>query len=131
MRRHRHQLSTHRLGATGRHGPWLRRRTALAAAGGRTPLRPVRALNTRPPRVRPERAGPGRSPKRLADEVADLKALIAKIGHPVHLVGMSYGATVALHAAQPDRRFARWCCGNPRCTRPARNWRPCWASSRN
>ncbi|WP_415925607.1 alpha/beta fold hydrolase [Streptomyces scabiei] len=76
-------------------------------------------------------SGPGRSPKRLADEVADLKALIAKIGHLVHLVGMSNGATVALHAAQPDRRFARWCCGNPRCTRPARNWRPCWASSRN
>ncbi|GAA4913778.1 alpha/beta hydrolase [Streptomyces coeruleoprunus] len=44
-------------------------------------------------------SGAGRSPKRFADEVGDLKALIDRIGRPVHLAGMSYGATVALHAA--------------------------------
>jgi pimeloyl-ACP methyl ester carboxylesterase len=41
----------------------------------------------------------GRSPKRFADEVGDIRVLINRIGRPVHLVGMSYGATVALHAA--------------------------------
>lgn len=44
-------------------------------------------------------SGPGRSPKRFADEVEDLRTLIDRIGRPVHLAGMSYGATVALHAA--------------------------------
>lgn len=56
-------------------------------------------------------SGPGRSPKRFTDEVGDLKALIDKIGHPVHLVGMSYGATVALHAAAaglPVRSLVLW-----------------------
>lgn len=56
-------------------------------------------------------SGPGRSPKRFADEVEDLKALIATIGRPVHLVGMSYGATVALHAAAaglPVRSLVLW-----------------------
>ncbi|KMS69567.1 hypothetical protein ACM01_34640 [Streptomyces viridochromogenes] len=56
-------------------------------------------------------SGPGRSPKRFADEVEDLGALIAEIGRPVHLVGMSYGATVALHAAAaglPVRSLVLW-----------------------
>ncbi|MGI5390913.1 alpha/beta fold hydrolase [Streptomyces sp. CA-251251] len=56
-------------------------------------------------------SGPGRSPKRFADEVGDLEALIAEIGRPVHLVGMSYGATVALHAAAaglPVRSLVLW-----------------------
>ncbi|MCG3041766.1 alpha/beta fold hydrolase [Streptomyces fenghuangensis] len=56
-------------------------------------------------------SGPGRSPKRFADEVGDLEVLIAKIGRPVHLVGMSYGATVALHAATaglPVRSLVLW-----------------------
>ncbi|MEU6658798.1 alpha/beta hydrolase [Streptomyces sp. NPDC046821] len=57
-------------------------------------------------------SGPSRrSPKRYADEVADLEALIAKIGRPVHLAGMSYGATVALHAAAaglPVRSLVLW-----------------------
>ncbi|WP_159106729.1 alpha/beta fold hydrolase [Streptomyces rishiriensis] len=56
-------------------------------------------------------SGPGRPPKRFADEVEDLKALIATIGRPVHLVGMSYGATVALHAAAaglPVRSLVLW-----------------------
>ncbi|WEV29167.1 alpha/beta hydrolase [Streptomyces sp. 71268] len=56
-------------------------------------------------------SGPGRSPKRFADEVGDLEALIAKIGSPVHLVGMSYGASVALHAAAaglPVRSLVLW-----------------------
>ncbi|WP_425839713.1 alpha/beta fold hydrolase [Streptomyces fractus] len=47
-------------------------------------------------------SGPGRSPKRFADEVADLEALITMIGRPVHLAGVSYGANVALHAAAAD-----------------------------
>lgn len=56
-------------------------------------------------------SGPGRSPKCFADEVKDVGALIATIGRPVHLVGMSYGATVALHAAAaglPVRSLALW-----------------------
>ncbi|GAA2799668.1 alpha/beta hydrolase [Kitasatospora paracochleata] len=56
-------------------------------------------------------SGPGRSPKRFADEVGDLAALIDLIGRPVHLVGMSYGATVALHAAAaglPVRSLVLW-----------------------
>ncbi|MFJ9174415.1 alpha/beta fold hydrolase [Streptomyces sp. NPDC102360] len=56
-------------------------------------------------------SGPGRSPKSFADEVADLDALITKIGRPVHVVGMSYGANVALHAAAaglPVRSLVLW-----------------------
>ncbi|MFB7651254.1 MULTISPECIES: alpha/beta fold hydrolase [unclassified Streptomyces] len=56
-------------------------------------------------------SGPGRPPKRFTDEVGDLKALIDKIGCPVHLVGMSYGATVALHATAaglPVRSLVLW-----------------------
>lgn len=44
-------------------------------------------------------SGPGRAPKHFADEVGDLRVLMKLIGLPVHLVGMSYGATIALHAA--------------------------------
>ncbi|MEU1486307.1 alpha/beta hydrolase [Streptomyces sp. NPDC005752] len=56
-------------------------------------------------------SGAGRSPKRFTDEVGDLRTLIDKIGCPVHLVGMSYGATVALHAAAaglPVRSLVLW-----------------------
>lgn len=56
-------------------------------------------------------SGPGRAPKRFADEVGDLKTLIDRIGRPVHLAGMSYGATVALHAAAaglPIRSLVLW-----------------------
>ncbi|MGK5531297.1 alpha/beta fold hydrolase [Streptomyces sp. URMC 129] len=56
-------------------------------------------------------SGPGRSPKRFADEVGDVGALIDGIGRPVYLVGMSYGATVALHAAAaglPVRSLVLW-----------------------
>ncbi|MET8471978.1 alpha/beta hydrolase [Streptomyces sp. NPDC006422] len=58
-----------------------------------------------------EPSGPGHSPKTFADEVGDLKALIERIGRPVHLAGMSYGATVALHAAVaglPVRSLLLW-----------------------
>ncbi|MFG2490625.1 alpha/beta fold hydrolase [Streptomyces caniferus] len=56
-------------------------------------------------------SGPGRSPKRFADEVGDVRTLIDRIGRPVHLVGMSYGATVALHATAaglPVRSLVLW-----------------------
>ncbi|NLU75939.1 alpha/beta hydrolase [Streptomyces sp. HNM0575] len=56
-------------------------------------------------------SGPGPSAKRFADEVGDLRALIDRIGGPVHLAGMSYGATVALHAAAarlPLRSLVLW-----------------------
>lgn len=56
-------------------------------------------------------SGSGPSPKRFADEVEDVRALIDRIGRPVHLVGMSYGATVALHAAAaglPVRSLVLW-----------------------
>ncbi|WP_055589589.1 alpha/beta fold hydrolase [Peterkaempfera griseoplana] len=56
-------------------------------------------------------SGPGRSPKSFADEVGDLRALIDRIGRPVHLAGLSYGATVALHAAAaglPVRSLVLW-----------------------
>ena len=58
-----------------------------------------------------EPSGPGRVPKRFADEVGDLRALTDRIGGPVDLVGMSYGATVALHAAAaglPVRSLVLW-----------------------
>ncbi|GAB3497172.1 alpha/beta fold hydrolase [Nocardiopsis coralliicola] len=44
-------------------------------------------------------SGPAGASKRFADEAADLRAVIGSIGGPVHLVGLSYGATAALHAA--------------------------------
>ncbi|MEU4315849.1 alpha/beta hydrolase [Nocardia sp. NPDC024068] len=56
-------------------------------------------------------SGPGSSPKHFSDEVRDLGALIELIGVPAHLAGMSYGATVALHAAAtglPVRSLALW-----------------------
>ncbi|MFC4495795.1 alpha/beta fold hydrolase [Streptomyces ovatisporus] len=56
-------------------------------------------------------SGSGRSGKRFADEVGDVGALIDSIGRPVHLAGMSYGATVALHAAAaglPVRSLVLW-----------------------
>lgn len=56
-------------------------------------------------------SGPGTAPKHFADEVRDLAAMIGMIGRPAHLVGMSYGATVALHAAAaglPVRSLALW-----------------------
>ncbi|MEV4347103.1 alpha/beta hydrolase [Actinoplanes sp. NPDC049596] len=37
--------------------------------------------------------------KSFKDEVADVTALLTAIGRPAHLVGASYGALVALHAA--------------------------------
>lgn len=56
-------------------------------------------------------SGPGHSPKHFADEVRDLGVIIDMIGRPAHMVGMSYGATVALHAAAsglPVRSLALW-----------------------
>ncbi|WP_063060065.1 alpha/beta fold hydrolase [Nocardia sienata] len=56
-------------------------------------------------------SGPGHAPKHYADEVSDLGVIIDMIGRPAHLVGMSYGATVALHAAAaglPIRSLALW-----------------------
>jgi pimeloyl-ACP methyl ester carboxylesterase len=42
--------------------------------------------------------------KSVKDEVGDLAAILGTIGRPAHLVGASYGATLALHtaAALPD-----------------------------
>ncbi len=56
-------------------------------------------------------SGPGHAPKYFADEVRDLGVIIEMIGRPAHLVGMSYGATVALHAAASGlavRSLALW-----------------------
>jgi pimeloyl-ACP methyl ester carboxylesterase len=56
-------------------------------------------------------SGPGHAPKHYTDEVSDLGMIIDMIGRPAHLVGMSYGATVALHAAAaglPVRSLALW-----------------------
>jgi pimeloyl-ACP methyl ester carboxylesterase len=52
--------------------------------------------------------GPSEIPpdrKSFKDEVADVVAVIEAAGQPVHLVGASYGATLALHtaAAEPGR----------------------------
>jgi pimeloyl-ACP methyl ester carboxylesterase len=40
--------------------------------------------------------------KSFQDEVADLLAVIEAVGRPVHLVGGSYGATLALHTAATE-----------------------------
>jgi pimeloyl-ACP methyl ester carboxylesterase len=37
--------------------------------------------------------------KTFADDVCDVEAVLAAVGQPAHLVGASYGATVALHTA--------------------------------
>jgi pimeloyl-ACP methyl ester carboxylesterase len=44
----------------------------------------------------------GQQPKTFADDVADVRAVLAAAGGSAHLVGGSYGATVALHAAATD-----------------------------
>lgn len=51
----------------------------------------------------PSAVPPGR--KAFDDEVADLIAVFEEVGRPVHLVGGSYGATLALHTAvaAPER----------------------------
>ncbi|SCL24324.1 alpha/beta fold hydrolase [Micromonospora inyonensis] len=51
----------------------------------------------------PSGVSPGR--KSFKDDVADVVAVIEAVGQPVHLVGGSYGATLALHtaAAEPGR----------------------------
>jgi pimeloyl-ACP methyl ester carboxylesterase len=41
-------------------------------------------------------------PKTFADDVADLQAVVAAAGGRVEVLGASYGATVALHAARAD-----------------------------
>jgi pimeloyl-ACP methyl ester carboxylesterase len=48
-----------------------------------------------------------RRPKTYADDVADLRAVLAAAGGSAHLVGGSYGATVALHAAGGDGAAVR------------------------
>jgi pimeloyl-ACP methyl ester carboxylesterase len=40
-----------------------------------------------------------RRPKTYADDVTDLRAVLAAAGGSAHVVGASYGGTVALHAA--------------------------------
>jgi pimeloyl-ACP methyl ester carboxylesterase len=44
-------------------------------------------------------SGDCRRPKTYADDVADVQAVLAAAGGSAHLVGASYGGTVALHAA--------------------------------
>lgn len=50
-------------------------------------------------------------PKSFADDITDLRSVVdaahAASGRPVHLVGASYGATLALHAALADTRDLR------------------------
>jgi pimeloyl-ACP methyl ester carboxylesterase len=41
----------------------------------------------------------GRSPGTFAEEVADVRGIVAAVGRPTHLVGASLGATLALHTA--------------------------------
>jgi pimeloyl-ACP methyl ester carboxylesterase len=48
-----------------------------------------------------------RHPKAYADDVADLHAVIAAAGGSAHVVGASYGATVALHASRADGEAIR------------------------
>jgi len=51
-------------------------------------------------------SGCGR-PKTYADDVDDLRAVLTAIGRPAHVVGGSYGGTVALHAANANRTAIR------------------------
>jgi pimeloyl-ACP methyl ester carboxylesterase len=51
------------------------------------------------------------SSKTFADDVADLRAVLGRVGRAAHLVGGSYGGTVALHAARaglPIRSLTVW-----------------------
>lgn len=45
--------------------------------------------------------------KTFADDVADLEAVLAATGGRAHVVGASYGAAVALHAARGDSHMIR------------------------
>jgi pimeloyl-ACP methyl ester carboxylesterase len=45
-------------------------------------------------------SGPVTGTRTFADEVADLVAVLARVGEPAHLVGGSHGGTVVLHAAR-------------------------------
>lgn len=47
-------------------------------------------------------SGPCDGEKTFADDAADVRAVTDAAGGPVHLVGASYGATVALHALRSD-----------------------------
>jgi pimeloyl-ACP methyl ester carboxylesterase len=44
-----------------------------------------------------------RRPKSFADDVADIEAVLAAVGEPAHLLGVSYGAYACLHAALAGR----------------------------
>jgi pimeloyl-ACP methyl ester carboxylesterase len=60
----------------------------------------------------PARRGYGPSdvppgPKSFAIEVADVAAVLDVVGRPAHLVGASYGSTLALHAAVGGHRYLR------------------------
>ena len=46
--------------------------------------------------------GSGDQPKTFADDVGDLQTVLAAAGGPADVLGASYGATVALHAARTD-----------------------------
>jgi pimeloyl-ACP methyl ester carboxylesterase len=46
-------------------------------------------------------------PKAFADDVADLQAVVTAAGGRIDVLGVSYGATVALHAAHADRSGIR------------------------
>ena len=46
-------------------------------------------------------------PKAFADDVADLEAVVTAAGGRIDVLGVSYGATVALHAAHADRSGIR------------------------
>jgi pimeloyl-ACP methyl ester carboxylesterase len=52
-------------------------------------------------------SGSCRRPKTYADDVADLQAVLTAAGGSAHLVGASYGGTVALHAARAHQAAIR------------------------
>lgn len=68
--------------------------------GGREAWRAQRPLTERWTLVAPDRPGHGRSPAARQDFETE-SVLVAEqlLDHPVHLVGMSYGAIVAMYAA--------------------------------